>query len=163
MAATLTFQPGAQPPRVVKLDTLSRILAELCKPGGHRARDGRGGPRAGRTKGGRGTDGPLDKLPGELLLALAAQNSCPPALLRVWVLSQMCVRCRPAGEAPTTRPTPGCPAGAYERREEHVLRDFVDAESRNYSGERFNRFVAELHSRIKSLIQRCGGQGWRRG
>ncbi len=36
-----------------------------------------------------------------------------------------------------------------------MLRDFVDTESRNYSGERFNRFVAELHSRIKTLIQRC--------
>ena len=47
-----------------------------------------------------------------------------------------------------------CCAGAPERREDHVLRDFVDSESRNYSGERFNRFVAELHSRIKTLVQR---------
>lgn len=55
--------------------------------------------------------------------------------------------------------SPALPAGVLDRREEHVLRDFVDAESRNYSGERFNRFVAELHSRIKSLTQRCGGDG----
>ena len=41
-----------------------------------------------------------------------------------------------------------------DRGEDHILRDFVDAESRSYSGERFNRFVAELFSRVKALVQR---------
>lgn len=40
-----------------------------------------------------------------------------------------------------------------DRGDEHTLRDFVDAESRSYSGERFNRFVTELFSRVKSLVQ----------
>ena len=46
-----------------------------------------------------------------------------------------------------------------ERREDHVLRDFVDVESRNYKGERFNRFIIELQHRIKVLIQRWVGVG----
>jgi hypothetical protein len=45
-------------------------------------------------------------------------------------------------------------AGILERSEDHVLRDLVDTESRSYSGERFNRFIAELYSRIKALVQR---------
>ena len=74
--------------------------------------------------------------------------------LRGRQLDEQRARCARRPAALATAP------GAQERREEHVLRDFVDAESRNYSGERFNRFVAELHSRIKALIQRCGrGRG----
>ena len=46
-------------------------------------------------------------------------------------------------------------AGLLDRSEDHVLRDLVDTESRSYSGERFNRFIAELYSRIKALVQRC--------
>lgn len=44
--------------------------------------------------------------------------------------------------------------GVLERGEDHILRDFVDAESRSSSGERFNRFVSELFSRVKALVQR---------
>ena len=51
-------------------------------------------------------------------------------------------------------------AGVLERGDEHILRDFVDAESRSYSGERFNRFVAELFSRVKALVQRLVYSLW---
>ena len=61
-------------------------------------------------------------------------------------------RCsRPAAKR---RPRPRARAGATERREEGALAAFVDLESRNYKGERFTRFVVELHQRVRSLIQR---------
>lgn len=37
-------------------------------------------------------------------------------------------------------------------REEHALAAFVDAEGRSTKGDKFNRFLAELHARIRSLV-----------
>lgn len=51
------------------------------------------------------------------------------------------------------------PAGFQERRDDHVLREFVDSEARNFTGERFNRFALEMNQRIKSLIRRSEGSG----
>ena len=105
MSATLSLQqPQLRP--AAKLDTLSRILADLCKPGGR----------------------------------------CEACDHRRWssfpqpITHQPYVRWRRAG--------------VLERREDHVLRDFVDAERRSYSAERFNRFLGELYSRVKSLVLR---------
>jgi hypothetical protein len=50
-------------------------------------------------------------------------------------------------------PVPPPPAGAAALREEHALAIFVDTEGRTYKGDKFNRFLAELHARIKSLVQ----------
>ena len=52
-----------------------------------------------------------------------------------------------------TAPLPPPPAGAAALREEHALAIFVDTEGRTYKGDKFNRFLAELHARIKSLVQ----------
>lgn len=38
-----------------------------------------------------------------------------------------------------------------------MLREFVDSEARNFTGERFNRFALEMNQRIKSLIRRSEG------
>ncbi|KAL6771425.1 TOR1 [Auxenochlorella protothecoides x Auxenochlorella symbiontica] len=46
-----------------------------------------------------------------------------------------------------------CQPGFQERRDDHVLREFVDSEARNFTGERFNRFALEMNQRIKSLIR----------
>ena len=40
-----------------------------------------------------------------------------------------------------------------DHAEDHELRDFVDSESRTYSGERFNRFVAEMFYRVRALVE----------
>eukprot|EP00887_Chlorella_sp_A99_P006163 scaffold3.g6163.t1 len=37
--------------------------------------------------------------------------------------------------------------------EDNVLGTFVDHEARNYTGDRFNRFIIELHQRVRSLLQ----------
>lgn len=48
-------------------------------------------------------------------------------------------------------------AGALERRRdgEHHLRDYVECEARDLSGEPFTRFMAQLYKRIYGLIARC--------
>jgi hypothetical protein len=38
--------------------------------------------------------------------------------------------------------------------EDNVLGAFVDHEARNYTGDRFNRFIIEVHQRVRSLLQR---------
>lgn len=43
-------------------------------------------------------------------------------------------------------------AGAAALREEHALASFVDAEGRSTKGDKFNRFLAELHARVRSLV-----------
>ncbi len=45
-------------------------------------------------------------------------------------------------------------AGLLERGEDTALKEFVDTESRSYKGEKFNRFAAEVHARVKNLLQR---------
>jgi hypothetical protein len=47
-----------------------------------------------------------------------------------------------------------CKQGAVDRGDDHVLRDYVEAESRSFAGEKFNRFASEILSRIHLLIQR---------
>ncbi|RMZ52908.1 hypothetical protein APUTEX25_001027, partial [Auxenochlorella protothecoides] len=44
-----------------------------------------------------------------------------------------------------------CQPGFQERRDDHVLREFVDSEARNFTGERFNRFALEMNQRIKGI------------
>jgi hypothetical protein len=44
--------------------------------------------------------------------------------------------------------------GLLERGEDTALKEFVDSESRSYKGEKFNRFAAEVHARVKNLLQR---------
>lgn len=44
--------------------------------------------------------------------------------------------------------------GLLERGEDTTLKEFVEAESRTYKGERFNRFTLEVYHRVKALIQR---------
>lgn len=50
------------------------------------------------------------------------------------------------------------PAALMNPGDDNVLGAFVDHEARNYTGDRFGRFVAELHHRVRSLLQRCGGR-----
>jgi FKBP12-rapamycin complex-associated protein len=45
-----------------------------------------------------------------------------------------------------------CRPGAAALREEHALASFVDSEGRSVKGDKFNRFLAELHARVKSLV-----------
>lgn len=45
-----------------------------------------------------------------------------------------------------------CRPGAAAAREEHALALFVDAEARSVAGDKFNRFLFELHARVKSLV-----------
>ncbi|KAI3435635.1 hypothetical protein D9Q98_001694 [Chlorella vulgaris] len=45
-----------------------------------------------------------------------------------------------------------CRPGAAALREEHALASFVDAEGRSTKGDKFNRFLAELHARVRSLV-----------
>lgn len=47
---------------------------------------------------------------------------------------------------PPCHPKPG---------DDSVLAAFVDHEARNFTGDRYNRFVVELYSRVRSLLQRC--------
>ena len=101
MSATLAYQQPQKSP--AKLDTLSRILAELCQPGAS------------------------PDLPGPV----AAQDA----------------RCSPASPD-------AAHAGFQERKDDHILRDFVDSEARYFVGERFDRFAVEMNQRLKSLIRR---------
>ena len=43
-------------------------------------------------------------------------------------------------------------AGAAALREEHALAIFVDAEGRSVKGDKFNRFLAELHARVRGAV-----------
>ena len=55
---------------------------------------------------------------------------------------------------PHLAPPPRHPPGAAALREEHALAVFVDAEGRSMKGgDKFIRFLAELHARIKSLVR----------
>ena len=70
-----------------------------------------------------------------------------------WACSSRCLHCLRSFASLPSLPSWPPPAGAAALREEHALAIFVDTEGRTYKGDKFNHFLAELHARIKSLVQ----------
>ena len=70
-------------------------------------------------------------------------------------MQRSCARCTtPARLSRHTQPSRdhALSAGASAAHEEHALAAFVDAEGRSTKGDKFSRFLAELHARVRSLV-----------
>ena len=121
------------------LSGLSRCLAALCHPGALVVAAG-ACPAAGQAVG-----QPKSRCLERTTTQCAARRLLvpPPASKKIP---------DPKAAPAAARPRGCCAAGAATQREEHALAAFVDAEGRSLSGDKLNRFLAELHARVRGLV-----------